>query len=634
MKRKVFVCAVVSALLWQAGSVQAELPPLIPRDVLFGNPDKVSPQMSPDGARLAYLAPDEGVLNVWLRTVGKHDDRCITQDRKRGIRRYFWADNNTHILYIQDKDGDENWHVYAVDIKTMDTRDLTPLEGVQARVLAVDPKFPNEILVGINDRDPQLHDVYRISLTDGTRALEAENTEGFAGWMADHHFKIRAAVKSDMKGGFALKVRDNPESAWRTLTSWGVEDSLTSHPISFTPDGRGLYILNSAGSNTTQLRTLDLAAGREKVLASDDVYDISNVMVHPTEYTAQAVAFNKERVDWKVLDPSIKADFAAIRKIHPGDFGVINRDHADRTWLVAFTTDDGPVSYYAYDRKTKKADFLFTNRKALENLTLAKIKPISFQARDGLTIHGYLTTPPGITPKNLPMILFVHGGPWHRDSWGYNPMAQWGANRGYAVLQVNFRGSSGYGKKFLNAADREWGGKMHDDLVDGVQWAIDRGIADAKRVAICGGSYGGYATLVGMTFTPDLFRCGVDIVGPSNLITFINTLPPYWKTWESVWWTRIGHPEKDADFLKSRSPLFKIDRIKNPLLIAQGANDPRVKVEESRQMVEAMKKAGKIVEYVEYPDEGHGFARPENRLDFIAKAERFLATHLGGRYEP
>ena len=634
MKRRVIMCAVVSALLWQAGGVQADLPPLIPRDVLFGNPDKVSPKISPDGSRLAYVAPEEGVLNVWLRTVGKHDDRCITHDRKRGIHRYFWADNNTHILYIQDKDGDENWHIYAVDLKTMNIRDLTPFEGIQARVLAVDPKFPNEILVGINDRDPQLHDVYRVNLTDGTRTLEAENTEGFAGWVSDHHFKIRAAVKPDMKGGFVLKVRDNPESAWRTLTSWGIEDSLTSGPISFTPDGRGLYILNSTGSNTTQLRTLDLAAGREKVLASDDMYDVGNVMVHPTEYTAQAVAFNKERVNWKVLDPSIKADFAAIRKIHPGDFGVINRDHADRTWLVAFTTDDGPVYYYAYDRKTKKAEFLFTNRKALENLTLAKIKPISFQARDGLTVHGYLTTPPGISPKNLPMILFVHGGPWYRDSWGYNPMVQWGANRGYAVLQVNFRGSSGYGKKFLNAADREWGGKMHDDLVDGVRWAVDQGIADAKRVAICGGSYGGYATLVGMTFTPDLFRCGVDIVGPSNLITFINTLPPYWKPWESVWWTRIGHPEKDAEFLRSRSPLFKIDQIKNPLLIAQGANDPRVKVEESRQMVEAMKKAGKTVEYVEYPDEGHGFARPENRLDFVAKAERFLATHLGGRYEP
>jgi dipeptidyl aminopeptidase/acylaminoacyl peptidase len=262
------------------------------------------------------------------------------------------------------------------------------------------------------------------------------------------------------------------------------------------------------------------------------------------------------------------------------------------------------------------------------------MKPISFQARDGLTVHGYLTTPPGIPAKNLPMVLNVHGGPWWRDSWGYRPDVQWLANRGYAVLQVNFRGSTGYGKKFVNAADREWGGKMHNDLVDGVKWVIKQGIADPKRIAIFGGSYGGYATLVGLTFTPDLFCCGVDIVGPSNLITFMNTIPPYWKTWEATWWARVGHPVKDAEFLKSRSPLFKVDQITKPLLIAQGANDPRVKKTESLQMVESLKKAGKLVKYVEYPDEGHGFARPENRLDFFAKAEKFLADHVGGRYEP
>jgi dipeptidyl aminopeptidase/acylaminoacyl peptidase len=633
MRKKVLWFAMAAVVALPAVRVQAELPPLIPRAVLFGNPDRTSPQISPDGTRLAYIAPDEGVLNVWVRTIGKEDDRAITKDRKRGIRSYFWAYDNEHILYTQDKGGDENWHVYAVNLKTNEERDLTPMDGVRAEILPMEPKFPNEILVGLNNRKPEVSDIYRIKLSDGTRQLEAENTEGFISWEADHELKLRAAVKSDGKGGQILMVRDQPDSTWRALATCSIEDSLTSGPVGFTPDGKGLYVLNSAGSNTSQLRELDLATGKEKVLASDDQADVAGVFCHPVQHTVQAVRFNKDRSEWKVLDPSIEADFAAIKALRDGDFQVADRDLADQTWVVAFTMDNGPVYYYAYERKTKKGTLLFSDRPALEKLKLAKMEPVSFKARDGLTVHGYLSTPPGIDAKKLPMVLYVHGGPWYRDSWGYNPSVQWATNRGYAVLQVNFRGSTGYGKEFVNAANREWGGKMHDDLLDAVKWAVDRGVADPQKVAIMGGSYGGYATLVGMTFTPDVFCCGVDIVGPSNLITFMNTIPPYWKPWESTWWMRVGHPEKDAEFLKSRSPLFKIDQVKHPLLIAQGANDPRVKVSESRQMVEALKKAGRTVEYVEYPDEGHGFARPENRLDFYAKAEKFLAQHLGGRCE-
>ncbi len=633
MKRTMLMLLAASALLLQAAGVWAELPPLIPRDVLFGNPDKVSPQISPDGERLAYIAPDQGVLNVWVRTVGKHDDKVITKDRKRGIRTYFWAHNNTHVLYLQDKDGDENYHIYAVDLEAMQVRDLTPFDDVQARVQAVAPEFPDEILVSINNRDPKMHDVHRTNLITGKMTLVERNDEGILGYLADHNFRIRGAMKFEKNGGSTMMVREDPESAWRTLATWGLQDSLTSWPIGFTARNDAIYALNSTGSNTSQLRVINLGTGAEKTLAKDDQADVAGILMHPINHTIQAVSFNKDRIIWKVLDPAIKADFAAIKKIHRGDFKIINRDNQDQTWLVAFETDDGPIRYYAYNRNTKKAEFLFTNRQALENVKLAQIKPISYQARDGMTIHGYLTTPPGIAAKNLPMVVLVHGGPWYRDSWGYEPTVQWLANRGYAVLQINFRGSSGYGKQFINAGDREWGGKMHHDLIDGVNWVTNQGIADAHRIAIFGGSYGGYATLVGLTFTPDVFCCGVDIVGPSNLITFMNTIPPYWKTWESIWWTRVGHPEKDAEFLKSRSPLFKIDQIKNPLLIGQGANDPRVKASESRQMVEAMKKAGKVVEYVEYADEGHGFARPENRLDFFAKAEKFLATHVGGRYE-
>jgi dipeptidyl aminopeptidase/acylaminoacyl peptidase len=376
---------------------------------------------------------------------------------------------------------------------------------------------------------------------------------------------------------------------------------------------------------------MDLGTGEERTLASNRHADVYRVIVHPAKHAVEAVAFNKERIRWKVLDDSIKEDFKVIKRMRRGDFNVIDRDHADRTWLIDFTTDVGPVSFYTYDRKTKKAEFLFTNRKALEDVRLAKMEPVSFNACDGLTVHGYLTMPPGIKAKNLPTVLYVRRLPWSRSSWGYHGTAQWLANRGYAVLQVNFRGSRGYGKHFLNAANREWGGEMHCDLVDGVNWAVRKGIADPKRVAIYGGLYGGYSALVGLAFTPDVFCCGVDVSGPSNLITFLKALPPYLEPIEPLLWDRIGHPEKDAEFLKSRSALFSVDRIRKPLLIAQGANDPTVKRSESLQMVEALKAAGKTVEYVEYPDEGHGFTRPENRLDFYARAEKFLARHLGGR---
>jgi dipeptidyl aminopeptidase/acylaminoacyl peptidase len=335
-----------------------------------------------------------------------------------------------------------------------------------------------------------------------------------------------------------------------------------------------------------------------------------------------------------VLDQSIAPDFEAITKVRQAEFGVSSRNLTDSNWLVAYSTDDGPVYYYAYDRESKTSTLLFSNRPQLEELSLASMQPISFQARDGLTIHGYLTTPVGISAKNLPTVLLVHGGPWVRDTWGYDPEVQWLANRGYAVVQVNYRGSSGYGKDFLNAGNREWGAKMHDDLIDAVNWLVQQGIADSKKIAIMGGSYGGYATLVGLTFTPDVFAAGVDIVGPSNLITMMESIPPYWEPLRAMEAHRVGNLETEQDFLKSRSPLFFVDRIKKPLLIAQGANDPRVKQAESDQIVEAMQQNGKPVEYVLYTDEGHGFARPENRLHFYAKAEEFLAKYLGGRFEP
>jgi len=369
------------------------------------------------------------------------------------------------------------------------------------------------------------------------------------------------------------------------------------------------------------------------VIAEDPMYDVGGVVVHPDTYEVQAVTFVKDRQETVILDESIRSDFEAIGKLHHGDLFISSRDDADDTWLVGFTADDGPVPYFSYDRKTKTGTHLFDHRPALNDYELAKMEPVVFESRDGLTLHGYVTYPAGDERTNLPMVLNVHGGPWYRDTWGYNPEAQWFANRGYVCLQVNFRGSTGYGKEFLNAGNREWGGKMHNDLVDAVNWAIDQGIADPTKVAIYGGSYGGYAALVGATFTPDLFCCAVDIVGPCNLITFINTIPPYWSSFLQIMYERVGNPETDEEFLKSRSPLFKADRIKIPMLIAQGANDPRVKQAEAEQIVQALKDNGVDHEYMLFEDEGHGFARPENRIKFYGAAEEFLAKHLGGRFE-
>ncbi|HZO72533.1 MAG TPA: S9 family peptidase [Ktedonobacteraceae bacterium] len=606
---------------------------LIPRRVLFGNPEKASPQISPDGTKMAYLAPVKDVLNVWVGEVGGDDYRPVTQDTDRGVRFYFWAPDNKHIMYIQDVGGNENWRLYATNLETKETRDLTPFENVQVRVVAHDKHFPNELLIAMNKENPQVHDVYHLDLITGELALRAKNPGNIADWVTDTAFKVRGAGVARPDGGLELLVRDNEESEWRKIVTWGPDDALGSGPIGFTKDGQAIYLQDARDANAGRLVKLHLATGDLSVIAQDPHYDVGAVMIHPDTYEAQAVAFNRDRVEWQVLDESIKRDFDVVRQIHPGDFAITSRDDADNTWVVAFTVDNGPVAYYVYNRQKQSAKFLFNNQSELSQYTMATMQPVTFTARDGLTVHGYLTLPPGERNKNLPLVLNVHGGPWGRNTWGYMPEAQWLANRGYACFQVNYRGSTGYGKDFLNAGDREWGRNMHNDLVDAVNWAVEQGIADPKKVAIYGGSYGGYAALVGATFTPDLFCCAVDIVGPSNLVTLIKTIPPYWSVMLGTFHRRVGNPDTEEEFLQSRSPLFRVDQIKIPMLIAQGANDPRVKQAESEQIVAAMKSKGIDYEYMLFPDEGHGFAKPENRLKFYAAAEKFLAQHLGGRYE-
>ena len=621
---------------------QRGTPPLIPREVLFGNPDKASAQLSPNGKKIGHLAPLHGVLNVW---VGPADDpaaaKPVTKDTGRGIRFYGWAFTSNHILYIQDKGGDENWRLYSVDLNTGETKDLTPIEGVQARVQEVSPKFPDEILVGINDRVPELHDIYLVNIGTGVKRLIQEN-EGFVGFVTDDEYNIRLAKRMTPDGGSEI-LRPTGEGGWEPFMTVAMEDTLTTSPVDFDKTGKILYMISSRNRNTAALIALDLESGVRTLVAEDPQADVSDIMVHPTAKNVQAAAFTYDRKHWQILDASILEDMRYLRTVADGDVEVVSRTLDDRYWIVAYVMDNGPVRYYRYDREGQQAHFLFSNRKALEGMPLAKMSPVVIASRDGLNLVCYYTLPVGSDSNGdgrpdepLPMVLVVHGGPWARDVWGYNAWHQWLTNRGYAVLSVNFRGSTGFGKTFINGSTREWGAKMHDDLIDAVHWAIQQGIADADRVAIMGGSYGGYATLVGLTFTPEMFACGVDIVGPSNLVTLIESIPPYWQPQVELWTTRVGdhRTEEGRAFLTERSPLTYVDRIQRPLLIGQGANDPRVKQTESDQIVQAMQEKNIPVTYVLFPDEGHGFARPENRLSFNAVAEAFLSECLGGRYEP
>jgi dipeptidyl aminopeptidase/acylaminoacyl peptidase len=623
-----------AVLLVPAVTAQAALPPLIPRKVLFGNPVKAAPEISPDGKHLSYLAPDDhNVLQVWVQTVGKDDARRVTDDKKRGIRIHMWAFAPDTLLYLQDHDGDENFHIYAVNVESAKVRDLTPFEGVRAEVVGLDRHHPNELLASFNKRDPRVFDVYRIKLDTGDAELDTKNPGDVVGWDTDPEFRVRVAQAATPDGGMEVRWRPDEKSDWKTAVRWKPEDA-DGQVIGFTGDGKSLWLTSSADRDTLALVKHELTDGKEAVIASDPHADATGFIFNPLTHEVEAVAFNRERVHWTALDPKVGEDLKVLQKGAPGEPSVISRDRDLQTWVVSYTSDVHSTEYYLYDRKDQKLTRLFSSRPELDKYTLAPMKPVIIKSRDGLDLVSYLTLPVGVEAKNLPMVLVVHGGPWARDSWGFSPEAQWLANRGHAALEVNYRGSTGFGKKFLHAGDRQWAGKMHDDLLDAVDWAVKEGHADKKRVAIYGGSYGGYAALVGATFTPDVFACAIDVVGPSNLVTLLKSIPPYWEPMRKLFAVRVGDLEKEEDFLTSISPLYKADRIKIPMLIAQGANDPRVKQAESEQIVEAIRKSGKPVEYLLFKDEGHGFARPENRLKFYAAMEGFLAKYLGGRAEP
>lgn len=619
--------------------------PLIDRNLFFGDPEISGSQLSPDGKWLSFVKPYNGARNIWIKGADEPfaSARPVTAD-KRPVPGYFWSHDSRYVLYVQDRDGDENFHVWAVDPAAAPegdagvpvARDLTPVPGVRAQILSVPRNLPEVMMVGLNDRDPSFHDIYKVDIATGQRTLVRRNTDEVGAWIFDNEGQLRLAWKEKPGGGGDL-LRVGLQGL-EPIASAKSDEEL--NPLQFHPDGRRCYVSTNVGADVdlARLMLLDVETGQWTLVEQDpeNEVDFGGGVFHPAtdELIATTYTGDRDRVYPKTAEAQKLWD--GLRKALPeGELAVTSLTDDLSRLLVAVHSDVDPGSVYLYDAAAGTASLQYKARPDLPSGDLAPMRPVTYAARDGMKIHGYLTLPKGLGEKNLPVVMYIHGGPWARDRWGYEPYAQFLANRGYAVMQVNYRASTGYGKKYLNAGNRQWGtGAMQDDITDAVQWLIAQGIADPKRVGIFGGSYGGYATLAGVTYTPDLFACGVPYVGPSNLVTLIESFPEYWKPFlEGSFYLRVGNPaiETERQDLIDRSPLFKCDQIKAPLLVVHGANDPRVKQHESDQIVVALRQKQKPVEYLVAKDEGHGFRAPGNRLALAAAMERFLARHLGGR---
>jgi len=628
---------------------------LIPRTVLFGNPERVNVQLSPDGKYVSWLAPSNGVLNVFVAPAGKLDQaRPVTTEKARPIQRYTWTYDGKHLLYPQDQAGNENFHVYRVDVTSGELKDLTPYEGARTDILAVSPLRPKAAVIQINDRDRKVFDVYRIDLATGERTLLVQNDQELIDFGIDRNLEVRLATKMLPDGGWAWLRRDpkNKKIPWKQLLTIGPDDAVGSRIFGFDKRGRTVYVADSRGRDTAALYALDVRSGKKKLVFEDAKSDVDKdekvqlepVLFHPSQFTLQAVQINWDKPRWVAIDKKIQKDLDGIAKLGEGTPNIVSRSLDDRTWIVELVGDRAAPRYFKWDHKAQKGEFLFSARPALDEQPLVPMQPVVIKSRDGLDLVSYLTLPKGADAdgdgkpdKPVPMVLLVHGGPWDRDRWGYRSGPQLLANRGYAVLSVNYRGSTGFGKKFINAAKMQWGKQMHDDLLDAVDWAVKNGVAPKDKICIMGGSFGGYETLVGLSMTPDVFACGVDIVGFSNVLTFIETVPPYWQPIVMpIMRAKVGDPstEEGKKALLEVSPLTHAANIKRPLLIAHGANDPRVNKAESDQIVKAMQAKNIPVSYVVFTDEGHGLARPENMIAFFALTEAFLSVHLGGSYQP
>ncbi len=608
--------------------------PLIPREVLFGNPVRSGGKISPDGQWLSWMAPLEGVMNVWLAPYAEPEQaRAMTKATDRPIPQYFWAPDSSALLYVQDKAGDENFLLYKVDVKTGDESCLTPFDDTRVRIFGSSDTIRDKLLVGLNNRDPMWHDVYLLDLTTGALTLVLENHE-WAGFEADDSLTLRWADRQNEAGGTEMHQVVDGVIVAEPREVVDMDDALTTSTDSYTTDGTTLYWFDSRGRDTAALYAEDVATGQRTLIAEDPRADIGGTMRHTKTGEVQAYAVTYLQTEWHYFDHGIKASLDWLRDQLDGEFGVQSRTDDDRKWLVWNDPLTAPTRCFIYDRELDSLSLFYVTKPELDGAPLVPMACVEIPARDGLTLPSYLTMPANADGP-VPLVLLVHGGPWARDGYGFNRTHQWLANRGYGVLSVNFRGSTGFGKHFTNAGNLQWSKTMHDDLIDAVEWAVAQGHADRDKVAIMGGSYGGYATLVGLTYTPQLFACGVDIVGPSNLETLLETIPPYWAPMVKQFHDRMGDPTtpEGLQLLKDCSPIHKAGEIRKPLLIGQGANDPRVKQSESDQIVAAMQGHGIPVTYVLFPDEGHGFHRPENNIAFNAVVEGFLATCLGGRAE-
>ncbi len=623
-----------------------ELPPLIDRDVFFGDPEISGAQISPDGRWITFRKPYREVMNIWVKGVDEPFDaaRPITADTTRPVSGYGWTEDSRYVMYVQDKAGNENFHVYAVDPAAASeaatgvppARDLTPYEGVRALLIAAPESTPNEILVGLNDRDPAYHDVYRLNIDTGERTLVLENTGQIAGWQADLDGNLRLGVRVDDEGNTHI-LRIDDGGTFTEVYSCTFEESCG--PVRFHKDGHRVYMITNKGADLTRLVLFDPATGEEELVESDPEGEVDFGGAEFSDATEELIAtyYVGDRLRTYPKDAEFARHYRHLQDVLPrGDIYLGSGTEDDAKAIITVTSDVDPGATYLYDTASGDVQLLYRPRPDLPSEYLAQMQPVRYPTRNGEEVPAYLTVPKGVEAGGLRAIVFPHGGPWARDQWGYSAYPQWLANRGYVVLQPNFRGSTGYGKRWLNLGNEQWGtGTMQHDLSDGVRWLVDQGIADPDHICIMGGSYGGYATLAGLAFTPELYDCGVDIVGPSNLITLIKSVPPYWAPALAMFRKRMGNwedPEGRA-MLERQSPLFSAEKIEAPLLVIQGANDPRVNKAESDQIVVAMRDLGRDVEYMVAPDEGHGYAGEMNRLAMNAKVEEFLAEHLGGRYQ-
>lgn len=606
--------------------------PLIPLRDFFRNPEKAGYSLSPDGEYFAFLAPWENRLNIFIQKFSETEAKRITSVTDRDLVGYFWA-SNERIVYARDQAGEENFHLFAVNIDGSNPVDLTPFEGVRAGVIDDLRDNDQDMIISLNKRDPRFYDAYRINIETGELKLIGENPGNIIGWLTDHEGLLRLAITSDGVNTSIL-YRDNESQSFQTILTTDFKETLT--PVSFTYDNQCLYAFSNLGRDKAALVVFDPKTQKElELIYENSDVDVSGLLISDKRKKLIAVTYLTDKLRYHFFDEEVESIFQDLTKKIPGyelALSSVNRD--ENRFIIRTYSDKSLGSYFLYDVETSNLQKIADISPWIDEKYMADMEPISYNSQDGLTIHGYLTLPKGVEPKNLPVVINPHGGPWYRDSWGYNAEVQFLANRGYAVLQMNFRGSTGYGRTFWEAGFKQWGRKMQDDITDGVQWLIDQGIADPKRIGIYGGSYGGYATLAGITLTPDLYAAAVDYVGISNIFTFLEAIPPYWEPLRQQFYEMIGDPSKDKELLESVSPLFLVDQIKTPLFIAQGANDPRVKKSESDQIVAALEKRGIKVQYMVKENEGHGFANEENRFDFYRAMEEFLSEHLGGKVEP